>query len=381
MTVVLVAGPPMSGVTSLAAVLRERMPDVAVVEEPDERGVAAVVLAVSGVAPPADSDLAVLDAATRAADGVVGAVTKTDAHRSWRDVRDRLNKQYGDVPWIGVSAAPQLGEPDAADLVVAVRAVVNGESATRLRRLRARRAGLLRDHRSARTAASAALRTGLHRERLALGGHTRERCAGLRAEMRTAAAEMPRRSVDAVEHRARGAADDVLSAVGARVDRRLADLADVLGAPRLDPWPMPTFDVDGPPSVSRRAERGLTLALGAGFGLGIAVAAGRLVAMLAPWLSVAAQAAGAALGLALTAWLVATRELLHDRAVVDRWVCDVAAALRGHVDDAVAGRLLDAETCFGRFLADRAADEAGELTRRIAVIDAELRTLADAADE
>lgn len=376
--VVLVIGAPASGATALAEALRERMPDVDVVQEVDVRGVAVAVLTVSAAAQPTGSDHAVLGGVAAAAGGVVGAVTKIDVHRCWRGVRAHLSKRYPDVQWIGTAAAPSLGEPDVRALVDAIRAELEGSVVVRIGRLRACRSALVRGHRSARSRRATALRTGLHRERLTLGRYTRERCAGLRTEFRAIAAEMPRRSSALVEQRLRNAADELLRDVDARIDRRLADFADALGVPELAPTALPTAPHwDGPPAVSRRAERGLTLALGAGFGLGIAVAAGRVMAALAPWLSAAAQVAGALIGLLLTWWLVSTRELLHDRAVVDRWVCDLVGALRGVAEDRVAARLLDAEVHVGAVLEVGAAEESEGLAQRIALIDAELRALRD----
>lgn len=375
--VVLVAGAPSAGVTSLVAALRERLPEVDVTEEGGAE-VAVAVLAVSAVAPPVPSDCAVLEAAAARANAVVGAVTKVDAHRRWREVLAEVSTRYRDVRWVPTCAAPHLGAPDVAALADAVRTALRAAPAgevARIRNLRSCRSALVREQRSARSGSSA-LRIGLHRERLALGRYTRERCAGLRTEFRAVAAEMPRRSADRVQESLRAAADALVRDVDTRIDHRLADLADRLGAPALDQAPPPVVPQwDGPPTVSRRAERGLTLALGAGFGLGIAVAAGRVFAALAPWLSVGAQAAGAVLGVLLTGWLVSTRELMHDRAVVDRWVCDVVGTLRGYADDRVAGRLLDAELHLGPVLAARAAEESDGVTHRIALIDAELRTL------
>ena len=120
--VVLVTGPWLAGATSLIAALRDRMPEHAV-----RRGrraapgdaPAAVVFVVSAVAPLTESDCALLDAAA-------------NAHRSGhrRGVQDRRAPQLArraggrpgcgsrartgatsDVPWVGVAAAPDLGEP------------------------------------------------------------------------------------------------------------------------------------------------------------------------------------------------------------------------------------------------------------------------------
>jgi hypothetical protein len=84
--------------------------------------------------------------------------------------------------------------------------------------------------------------------------------------------------------------------------------------------------------------------LGLGFGLGIALASSRLLAGVAPGLSAAGSAAGAVAGLALVVWVVRARGLLHDRALLDRWVGEVAATLRYRGEAMVAERLLGAES-------------------------------------
>ena len=48
----------------------------------------AVVFAVSAAAPVTESDCALVDLASSYTDLLVGAVTKIDAHRTWREVRD-----------------------------------------------------------------------------------------------------------------------------------------------------------------------------------------------------------------------------------------------------------------------------------------------------
>lgn len=88
--------------------------------------------------------------------------------------------------------------------------------------------------------------------------------------------------------------------------------------------------------------------LGVGFGLGIALASSRLLAGVAPGLSVAGLTAGAAVGLAMMAWVVRARGLLHDRALLDRWVTEVGAALRWHGEAVVAERLLAAESAWAK---------------------------------
>jgi len=118
---VLVAGPELAGATGLAAALRERLPGCTVVEERVEEAIAgtvpaAVVFAVSAVAPLTESDCRLVDAAAADTDLVVGVVTKIDTHRGWREVlaadRELLARhddRYRSVPWVGAAAAPDLG--------------------------------------------------------------------------------------------------------------------------------------------------------------------------------------------------------------------------------------------------------------------------------
>ena len=125
--VVLVTGPWLAGTTSLIAALRERMPEHTFVEADDlgpGYAPAAVVFVVSAIAPVTESDCTLVDLAARYTDLVIGVVSKIDAHRDWRDVlaADRAllaarAPRYAEVPWVGVAAAPDLGEPNLDELV------------------------------------------------------------------------------------------------------------------------------------------------------------------------------------------------------------------------------------------------------------------------
>jgi hypothetical protein len=70
---------------------------------------------------------------------------------------------------------------------------------------------------------------------------------------------------------------------------------------------------------------------------------------------------------------VGIRGLLHDRAVLDRWVTDVTTALRSTVEERVATRVLTAETALTSELAARDEAESATAADRVATIDAELR--------
>lgn len=115
------------------------------------------------------------------------------------------------------------------------------------------------------------------------------------------------------------------------------------------------------------------LVLGAGFGLGVAVAVSRLLAGAAPRLAVAGLLVGAVVGLLLAVWVVGTRALLHDRAVLDRWVGEITTTLRSAVEQLVATRVLAAETALTTELAAREETEAAAAAEKIAAMDAELR--------
>jgi len=82
--IIAVIGPSLSGVTSVAGALRERLGRYRVVEQlrSGEKPVA-VVFIVSAAAPMTESDAQLLDTAAANTDAVVAAVSKIDVHRGW----------------------------------------------------------------------------------------------------------------------------------------------------------------------------------------------------------------------------------------------------------------------------------------------------------
>ena len=98
------------------------------------------------------------------------------------------------------------------------------------------------------------------------------------------------------------------------------------------------------------------MVLGAGFGLGVALGVSRLFAGLAPGLTIAGLVAGGVIGLLLTVWVVGMRGVLSDRAVLDRWINEVTAALQSTLEERVATRVLAAEAALTAEVARR--DEA-----------------------
>ena len=370
------------------------MPETALVEadelSPRERPAAAVVV-VSGVAPMTESDCSQVDVVTSQTDFVIGVVSKIDAHRDWRDVlaADRAtlharSSRYRAMPWVPVAAAPDVGPPNVGQLVDSLRnrlrtnnSGVTAALDAHIGRLRAGRTALIRDRRLARSERTLALRGGLHQGRASLGRFVRQRCMILRADFRARAAELPRDGVARFEAELLGEVEAVLDELDERMlalGRELAGTLDVTEPACPNPAAGP--QLTAPSVAARHGERRLTTVLGAGFGLGVAMAVSRLLGGLTQELAVASLVVGGLSGFALTVWLVMTRALLQDRALLDRWVTEVVSTLRWHGEDLVASRLLAAELGFAAELAARDEAESTALSDRVEAIDAELRALA-----
>jgi hypothetical protein len=412
--VVLVTGPWLAGASSLIAALRDRVPEHSFVEAqelgPAEAPVA-VVFAVSALAPLTESDCALIDLAASHTDLIMGVVTKIDAHRNWREVLEAdqallaaRSPRYERVQWVGAAAAPDLGEPMLDELVDVLRHQLADPDVKRRNRLRAwetrlqtvigryqadgagtdrqarvsalhkTRDDILRDRRLSKSERTISLRSQVQQARVQLAHFARNRCTSVRAELQEDAAGVSRRRLGQFEGYVRTRAADVVDEVDEGVTTHLVDMAKELGlrAPPL-PAPLPRPDVPAPPLKSRRQETQLMMILGAGFGLGVAVVVTRLFAGLAPGLAIAGLAAGGLVGLAVTVWVVGIRGLLHDRAVLDRWITDVTTTLRSAVEERVATRVLTAETALTSELAARDESESAIAAERVAAIDAELR--------
>lgn len=417
--VVLVTGPWLAGVSSVVAALRQRAPRHEFVEPsalaPGDAPTA-VVFVVSAAAPLTESDCALLDAAAEHTDVVIGVASKVDVHRSWREVlaTDRATlaahaPRYADVPWVGAAAAPQLGPSRMDDLVAALLSQLADPDIARRNRLRAwesrlqtlaqrfrrdaegtgrkarvdalraERSAALRHRRLSRTDHAIALRGQVQQARVQLSYLARNRCSSLRVELQEDVAVLPRRKIAEFENDTRSRVARALAEVSEAVHRRLADVTHALSVPvELAPVDMPpTVAVSAPPLKSRRLESRLMVVLGAGFGLGVAMTLSRLLAGLAPrlnpWLTGAGIVGCVALGLVLTLWVVHTRALLSDRAVLDRWTGDVISALRSVLDELVSGRVLAAESQLSTALSARDEAEHARVAHQVSMIDAELR--------
>ncbi|WP_233209345.1 hypothetical protein [Mycobacterium sp. ENV421] len=411
--VVLVAGPWLSGTSSVVTALRERLPDHTVVEA-DElaagQAPAAVVFVVSATAPITESDCALLDAVAADTAAVIGVVAKIDVHRTWRDVLDadrallaQRAPRYRDMPWVGTAAVPDLGAPVIDELVTALRETLTDETRDRRNRLQALKNRLLTVHRrleldvagagrearlaalrTARTAAlhryrvdksqrSIALRAQVQHARVALTYFARNRCASVRTELQEDLAGVSRRGLahfpDEVRRRAAEVADDVAAGVA----RQLADVGEELGLAVEPVDSRPPVAVGTAPSRARGAETRLMLLLGGGFGVGVALTLSRVFAGLAPQWAVGGTLGGAVIGVALTVWVVGVRGLLHDRAVLDRWVVEVVGSQRTALEEWVATRVVAAEASLGRAAAERDAADHARTGDTIARIDREIR--------
>lgn len=427
--VVLVTGPWMAGISSVAAALRERLPQHKFVESTDlgpGDAPTAVVFVVSAAAELTESDCALLDAAAECTDAVIGVVSKIDVHRTWRDVlnanRDKLAAhapRYARVPWAGVAALPEVGEPRVDELVGAVERKLAESDVARRNRLRAwesrllmvakrfdrdaegagrqarvdalreQRSSALRQRRQSKTEQTIMLRGQIQQARVQLSHFARNRCSSVRGELQEDAAGVARRKMPDFEAYARGRINEVVAEVSEGTAKHLVDVAQVMRVPlELPPLEkLPEVEVPAAPLKSRCQETWLMVLLGVGFGLGVALTLNRLLASvthrlspgLAPWLAVAGFAVCLVVGVAATVSVVNIRGLLRDRAALDRWAGEATESLRSVVEELVATRVLMAETLLNTALSARDESENAQVADQVNAIDTELREYAIAA--
>ena len=242
--VILVIGLALSGATSVADAVRQRLGGYRVVERlgRGERP-AAVVFVVSAAAPMAQSDIALLDAVVASTDAVVAVVSKIDVHRGWLQVLDAnrtLAASYA-LSWVGVAADPHIGPSKLEPLIDALDSALardrrsprkwlqNNDSHARARTGDRERAAAVR---AQRADAVRQLRVA----RVQLTGRARATCTSMRADLRRDVAGLSRRGVDefcsGVRRRSARAVAEVSSAAAffsrsARMTSNLAMLAVV----------------------------------------------------------------------------------------------------------------------------------------------------------
>jgi hypothetical protein len=411
--VVLVIGPWLAGTTSLITALRERLPDVTFVETGDlavTEAPKAVVFVAPALGAVTESDCALLDLATPNTDLVIGVVSKIDAHHGWRDVlaadREALRAhahRYRDVPWVGVAAAPDVGEPDVDELVELLEKCLADAGLARRNRLRAwenrlatvvrrceeeaagvgrearvaelrgERSGAVQRRRLAESERTIALRSQIQQARVQLAQFARNRCTSVRDELQEDAAGMTRRRLPAFEEYVHKRLGDVVDEVNTGITTHLSDMATELGltAP-ADAPPPPSPQIPSRPLTSPKLQPRL-MALGAGVGVGLALALSRLFANLAPGFTIAGLVAGGVIGLAVAMWVVGIRGLRRDRAALHRWVADVTVEQRARLEQLVAARVSAVEPTLTTEQAEADEAAAARLAERLVAIDAELR--------
>jgi hypothetical protein len=412
---VLVTGPWLSGVTGVVGALSEKLPEQRFIEPTDlaaGEAPTAVVFVVSAAATLTESDCALLDVATAETDRVIGVVSKIDVHRNWeevlaadREVLAAYAPRYRDAPWVGVAASAEVGEPRVDALVAAISDQLADAELPRRNRLRAwesrlqtvadrydrdadgpgrrarvealreQRSDILRQRRLSKSERTIALRSQTQQARVQLSYFARNRCASVRSELQEDAASLARGKLPEFESYAGARLNEVIAEVNDGTTTHLADVAQGLGLPIESPASaaLPTVDLPAPQLKSRRLETRLMMLVGAGFGLGVALTLSRLLADLAPGLTVAGAVACAAIGLGLTVWVVGTRGLLRDRALLDRWTGEATALVQAAVEQLVATRVLTAESSLTAALGEQDEGESTRVAEQVTVIDTELR--------
>ena len=338
--VILVIGPALSGATSVADALRRRLGGYRDVEKlgHGERP-AAVVFVVSAAAPMTQSDIGLLDAVAAITGAAVAVVSKIDVHRGWPRVLDANRALAAHaLSWVGVAADPHIGPPKLERLIDALDSALAGDKRPSRNRLLPNESHLrsrisVRD----RTAALRQLRVA----RVQLTGWARATCASMRADLRRDVAGLTRRGVDefcsGVRRRSARAV--------AELDATLSRLLDDLGVPLVDVEDAftPALQTYLPRFGRVRADR-LTIALSVGFGLGMALTFGRVLADLAPARAAAVMAASLLAGIGLSGWVIRARGLVAERAALDRWVTEVTAGVRTAMEERVVMQVLAAES-------------------------------------
>jgi hypothetical protein len=347
--VILVIGPALSGATSVADAVRQRLGGYRVVEGlgNGERP-AAVVFVVSAAAPMTQSDIGLLEAAAASADAVVAAVSKIDVHRDWLQVLDanRALAASHALSWVGVAADPHIGPPKLEPLLHELDvALTHARRATRNRLLSNNSHAQARLGDPDRVATVRAQRADAVRQlrvaRVQLTGRARATCASMRTDLRRDVAGLGRRGVDEFCSGVRRRSARAVAELDAILCRLVVDL-DIPGIDGAEES-CPALETYLPRFGRVRADR-VTVALSAGFGLGMALTFGRLLADLAPAWTAAITAASLLTGIGFSGWVIRARGLVAERAALDRWVTEVTAGLRTAMEERVVMQLLAAES-------------------------------------
>ncbi len=198
------------------------------------------------------------------------------------------------------------------------------------------------------------LRVRIQLARLQLSGQARTACAALRDDLSAQAGALSRRGISSFDQQARREVLRVVAALDDAVTDRLADL----GLP-VEPPGWADLEVAERLPARRRPglENRLATLVGTGFGAGVSLTVGRIVADLRPDPAPVAAAACGVLGLALTSWTVLARRLVAERAAAERWILELVASLRLVLEERVLTRILAAQ--YQQGLPDRAGTARG----------------------
>lgn len=425
---VCVAGTPRSGRTALVEELDALAPGtVDYTAPPTEASVVLMVLEPSAVL--GRAELAVLDAATHSVGHVVFALTKIDAYRDWRRVRERdaallarHRARFARVPLLPVSArlaarAREVGSDRGAVLrlesgITDLQECLAGalaERPERIRELGARCVAetVIEDTRRMITDTATALRAAadeipLRAERGRLiagrGGYGSDRIAQLRSQVQLAKVDLlhtvgnyVREALTAVRTTLDGAGRDDLEGLpdglnrlsqeitgrtDSAVEVRLRELCTRVGA---EPVPDPTTSsiaLAADPEPRRRdIEDRMMIVVGASAGVGL----GRLAVApltLVPALDMASIPATLALGGVAAWWLTRARRHLAERAHLRQWSAEALAGVRAQLEQRVLARLLEAEARVSESITAESRAQERAMEEALMRIDEELRRLA-----
>jgi len=344
---ILVAGPPVSGVSAVVAALSAALPAHRVKEwsggrVDDPPGV--IVFVTTAAAPMTPSQAGLLDAvlAVTGPVPVVGAVSKIDLHRGWTAVL-AANRGLRPTRWVGVAADPDIGAPRLDDLADAVRDRHRPSSPAR---------GSVPARHPGRAAAILG-RAEVAQARLRLNGWIRTGCAELLADLHGRAGALDRRGLEAFGERALARVGDAAAGWDEAVTEEFASIVRDCGldADAIPPEPPPEVPARPVPRPDPTEAR-LTVLIGVVFGIGTALSVDRLLGEFVPRWPVAVPAAA---GLALGLWVIRSRRLIAQRFALRRWSAEVLAGARAMLEQRVASRALAVEVALGLALASPGA--------------------------
>lgn len=396
---IVVAGPPGSGVTSLVAACRELRPDLNIAEfSPSLLQEAVLGVLLIDPSSAADEDDYVLLSTMRARLGLVALVgARIDAFWEWprilRGARAHLDPRE-QMPIFATSAAACLagaadesGVDELVDWLATELADPNGDRRQRAQRAAARgavdhaldtaeldsdsdaevaelverRKALVAGRDRGRTDRLAALRTGLNRARTDVQGEVVGDVRALSRQGARRCAELGRGQVDGYVAWVRAGAETIAARSAKMLDDRLNEVrrtillgtdSSATGGNGIGPGSIDqVLSWQAPPKPRRAGEDALLMVLGASTGLGV----GRLI--VSPMEQVAtlqwvSMPITLLLGVAVAAWVIRSRRLTLRRQQLRTWTTETLTEVRGWLERSIVAAVTDAD-----------AQIAGQITR------------------